>query len=109
MFYQRYLTLCDNAGLKPSTAATKAGFNKGTVSVWKSKYEKGEDVDPDQATVEKICKFFGCTEQYLRGIDKKIPTPEGGKAETAAALFSSLTPEQQAQALQFLEFLKGNQ
>ena len=85
MFYERYLKLCEGKGIAPSTAATKAGFNRGTVSVWKKKYEAGTDVVPDQGIINKICAFFGCTEPWLRGIadePKKAPTPEGERAIT---------------------------
>lgn len=69
MFYERYLRLCNAKGVKPSTAATEAGFNRGTVSVWKKKCEAGIDVTPDQETIDKICAYFGCSEQWLRGIE----------------------------------------
>ena len=71
MFYERYLQLCDAAKIAPSAAATNAGFNRGTVSVWKKKYEAGIDVTPDQEVINKICKFFGCTESWLRGISSQ--------------------------------------
>lgn len=84
MFYERYLQLCEEAKIAPSAAATKAGFNRGTVSVWKKKYEVGLDVTPDQDIVDKICNFFGCTESWIRGISeqKEKPTPvsESGPA-----------------------------
>ena len=80
MFYERYLQLCREAKLTPSAAATKAGFNRGTVSVWKRKYETGLDVTPEQEIVNKICAFFGCTESWLRGISaqkEKSPSEVG--------------------------------
>lgn len=76
MFYERYVSLCTREKFSPSTAAVKAGFNKGTVSVWKKKYEAGQDVVPEQEIVDKICAFFGCSESWLRGIEK-APTPDG--------------------------------
>lgn len=76
MFYERYVSLCTREQLSPSAAAGKAGFNKGTVSVWKKKYESGQDVVPEQEVIDKICAFFGCSESWLRGIEK-APTPEG--------------------------------
>ncbi len=79
MFYERYVSLCAREKLSPSTAAVKAGFNKGTVSVWKKKYEAGQDVVPDQEVIDKICAFFGCSESWLRGIEK-APTPEGERS-----------------------------
>ena len=76
MFYERYVSLCTREQLSPSAAAGKAGFNKGTVSVWKKKYEAGQDVVPEQEVIDKICALFGCSESWLRGIEK-APTPEG--------------------------------
>ena len=76
MFYERYVSLCTREQLSPSAAAGKAGFNKGTVSVWKKKYEAGQDVVPEQEVIDKICAFFGCSESWLRGIEK-APTPDG--------------------------------
>ena len=71
MFYERFLQLCKAQDIAPSAAATQAGFNRGTVSVWKKKYEAGQDVNPDQAVIQKICAFFHCSEQWLRGIAQK--------------------------------------
>ena len=76
MFYERYVSLCTREQLSPSAAAGKAGFNKGTVSVWKKKYEAGQDVVPEQEVIDKICAFFGCSESWLRGIEN-APPPEG--------------------------------
>ncbi len=80
MFYERYLALCEKRRLSPSAAATQAGFNRGTVSVWKKKYAAGVDVRPEKDVIEKICGFFGCSEMWLLGINRqeKKPTPENG-------------------------------
>lgn len=79
MFYERYLQLCEKNRLAPSAAADRAGFNRGTVSVWKKKYENGTDVRPEPDVIAKICVLFNCTESWLLGIDgqEKTPTPEG--------------------------------
>lgn len=75
MFYERYLKLCAAKKISPSTAATNAGFNRGTVSVWKKKFESGIDVTPDPDVIDKICAYFNCSEQWLRGIEQeKAPT-----------------------------------
>ena len=75
MFYERYLELCEKVRLSPSAAATNAGFNRGTVSVWKKKHEAGVDVRPEKDVIEKICKFFGCSETWLLGIDEQKEKP----------------------------------
>ena len=78
MFYERFVALCNENGIKPSAAAIQAGFNKGTVSVWKKKYTEGVDIRPDEGVVKKICSFFNCSEAWLLGIDEyeKKPTLE---------------------------------
>ena len=84
MFYERFLTLCEEKRISPSAAATQAGFNKGTVSVWKKRYSEGIDVRPEKAVIEKVCNFFDCSESWLLGIEehKKTPTPENGNERT---------------------------
>lgn len=66
VFYDVYLMLCKEKNLSPSAAAIQAGINKGTVSVWKKKWEKNVDVDPDKSTIDKLSSFFGVTEAKLR-------------------------------------------
>ena len=80
MFYERFLALCVEKGIAPSAAATQAGFNRGTVSVWKKKFIAGVDVRPDKDMLDKICKFFNCSETWLLGIDEKEkkPAPDDG-------------------------------
>lgn len=80
MFYERFLTLCKEKKVAPSAAATQAGFNKGTVSVWKKKFTEGFDVRPEKDVVEKICSFFNCSEAWLLGIEEyeKTPIPDDG-------------------------------
>jgi len=94
MFYERYLELCSK-NIAQSAAATKAGFNRGTVSVWKKKYEAGLDVAPEQDIINKICIFFGCSELWLRGManeSKKTPA------------FTGKEPQLSDQALMFALF-----
>ena len=80
MFYERFIALCEKNRVSPSAAALQAGFNKGTVSVWKKKYESGVDVRPDKDVIEKISAYFNCSESWLLGIDEqqKMPTPDNG-------------------------------
>ena len=75
MFYERYLLLCQGANQSPSSVAINAGFSKGTVSVWKKKYEQSVDVRPEPDVIDKICTYFNCTEAWLLGIDDKEKTP----------------------------------
>lgn len=91
MFYQRYIDLCNAKGESPSSAAEKAGFNKGTVSVWKKKFEQGIDVDPDQSVINKICSYFNVSESSIRGfgaLDAVLPPNMKGVNLTGAKIDS---------------------
>lgn len=74
MFYDVYCALCEKNGLTPSGAASKIGFNRASVTVWKNTGKA-----PKQELLLKIADFFGVTTDYLLTGDenKKAPTPEG--------------------------------
>lgn len=55
MFYDRYLQLCNNKGIKPSPAAVEAGISKSLVSKWK----KNSSEVPSMDILEKLAKYFG--------------------------------------------------
>ncbi len=69
MFYARYVELCAKKKVSPSKVALECGFNKGSVSVWKKKYEKGEDIKPTPETLVKIAAYFNVSVGYLLGIE----------------------------------------
>ncbi len=66
-FYDKYVKLCKDENVSPSKAALDMGINKGTVSVWKSKKEKGEEVEPSSPIVNKIADHFHVSTDYLLG------------------------------------------
>lgn len=69
MFYARYVELCANKKVSPSKVALECSFNKGSVSVWKKKYEKGEDIKPTPEILVKIAEYFNVSVGYLLGIE----------------------------------------
>ena len=109
MFYERYLTLCKEKNVSPSAAATQAGFNKGTVSVWKKKFTEGFDVRPEKDVVEKICSFFNCSEAWLLGIDEheKTPTPENGSERSELSDLIELIKQADDQTLELIRRVVG--
>ena len=74
MFYDVYCALCETNGLTPSGAASKIGFNRASVTVWKNTGKA-----PKQELLLKIADFFGVTTDYLLTGDenKKAPTQDG--------------------------------
>lgn len=134
MFYDVYMQLCKNKNLSPSAAAIQSGINKGTVSVWKKKWETGIDVDPDQTTIDKLCSFFNVQETDLRGLEhiypvlmpvaeakirmddalagiKETPDPkiEGVSAEAQEILdyIRDATPAELAEVCRYIGYLKS--
>lgn len=109
MFYERFLALCKGKGLAPSTAATQAGFNKGTVSVWKKKHAEGIDIRPEKAVVDKICEFFNCSEMWLLGIEeqKNKPTPEFGSEPSDIADLIERIKQADDQTLELIRRVVG--
>lgn len=65
MFYERYTSLCKNRGVSPSKVAVECGFNKGSVSVWKKKYQSGIDVHPSSEILIKIANYFNVSVDFL--------------------------------------------
>lgn len=66
MFYEVYCELCDKSGLTPSGAASKIGFNRASVTMWKNSGKA-----PKQDLLVKIADFFGVTTDYLLGQEEK--------------------------------------
>lgn len=74
MFYDVYCALCEKNGLTPSGAASKIGFNRASVTVWKNTGKA-----PKQELLLKIADFFGVTTDYLLTGEetKKAPAQDG--------------------------------
>ena len=64
MFYETFCRLCQIHSLTPSGAATKIGFNRASVTMWKNTGKA-----PKQELLIKIADFFGVTTDYLLGQD----------------------------------------
>ena len=78
MFYEIYCELCNKRGLTPSGAATKIGFNRASVTMWKNTGKA-----PKQELLIKIADFFDVTTDYLLGQEtetEKAPTDHGERS-----------------------------
>lgn len=71
MFYDIYCDLCQKHGLTPSGAATKIGFNRASVTMWKNTGKA-----PKQDLLVRIAEYFGVSVDYLLG-KEKAPTQTG--------------------------------
>lgn len=71
MFYDIYCDLCQKHGMTPSGAATKIGFNRASVTMWKNTGKA-----PKQDILVRIAEYFGVSVDYLLG-KENAPTPKG--------------------------------
>lgn len=70
MFYETYCELCEKHGLSPSGAASKIGFNRASVTMWKNSGKA-----PKQELLVKIADYFGVTTDYLLGQESAPAAP----------------------------------
>lgn len=59
-FYQKYVKLCKDNDLTPTTAALNAGISRGTVNRWKKGY------NPTDINLQKVADYFGVTVDYFK-------------------------------------------
>ena len=81
MFYDIYCSLCEQAGLSPSGAAAKIGFNRASITMWKN---SGNPPKPD--LLNKIADYFGVSVDYLLGNEQKKELPDDTDSEMAELL-----------------------
>lgn len=68
MFYDTFLQLCDEKGVKPTPAALAMGFSKATATKWKN------GSVPSSETLQIVADYFGVSVDYLlNGETKKSP------------------------------------
>lgn len=103
MFYDRFIQLCNERGIKPSRAAIEMGFQKSVVTRWKTS-------TPTDANKRRVADYFGVSVDYLLGIEKAATLSDDGwsarKKELYAAI-DSMTEEQAAAFLALWEQFKG--
>lgn len=72
-FYSAFLSLCQQKGVSPSTAAKEADISSGAPTAWKN------GAVPKPAQRAKLCRYFGVSDEQLLGYEQKekAPTSEG--------------------------------
>ena len=92
-FYNNFVKLCKEKGLKPSRAGIEAGIPKQTVSNWKVGRK------PSDTYIAQLADYFGVPVSFFSEEDQeteKSPAPDKG-TEDFARYFAMLTPEHQQQ------------
>ena len=103
MFYDNYIRLCNSINKSPSAVAVEMGIAKPTVNRWKN------GSCPTDATLVKICEYFGVSKSELTGEEtKKAPTPKGERDYTDLELIEAVmrASDQQKEAIRMFLKLK---
>ena len=71
-FYNNFVKLCKEKGLKPSRAGIEAGIPKQTVSNWKAGRK------PSDTYIAQLADYFGVPVEYFSEETEKQPTVSDG-------------------------------
>ena len=83
MFYDRFLELCAEKGVRPTNACIEAGLSRGLAAKWKStKTEK-----PSADALEKMSAYFGKTIDEILG-KEKAPAENGERTSDEELKFA---------------------
>lgn len=77
MFFDNFVKLCEENGVKPSRALTDAGVPRSAYSYWRREAGIGNDAKPTNQNAVKLAQYFDVTVDYLlTGNQKENPTQQ---------------------------------
>ena len=77
MFFDNFVRLCEQKGVKPSRALTEAGVPKSAYSYWRTEANAGNDAKPTNQNAVKLAQYFNVTVDYLlTGNQKENPSQQ---------------------------------
>ena len=86
MFFDNFVRLCEQKGVKPSRALTEAGVPKSAYSYWRTEAGAGNDAKPTNQNAVKLAQYFGVTVDYLLTGEQKENPPQQPQSEVDAAV-----------------------
>ncbi len=86
MFFDNFVRLCEQKGVKPSRALTEAGVPKSAYSYWRTEAGAGNDAKPTNQNAVKLAQYFNVTVDYLLTGEQKENPPQKPQSEVDAAL-----------------------
>lgn len=86
MFFDNFVRLCEQKGVKPSRALTEAGVPKSAYSYWRTEAGAGNDAKPTNQNAVKLAQYFGVTVDYLLTGNQKENPPQQPQNEVDAAV-----------------------
>ena len=84
MFFDNFVRLCEQKGVKPSRALTEAGVPKSAYSYWRTEAGAGNDAKPTNQNAVKLAQYFDVTVDYLLTGNQKENPPHQPQSEVDA-------------------------
>lgn len=84
MFFDNFVRLCKQKGVKPSRALTEAGVPKSAYSYWRTEAGAGNDAKPTNQNAVKLAQYFDVTVDYLLTGEQKENPPQQPQSEVDA-------------------------
>ena len=81
MFYDRFIQLCEQKGVKPTRAALDTGIARSAVSNWKSNWQRGIESLPSTNNAQALAEYFNVPVDYLLGNEEKPAAPKGSELD----------------------------
>lgn len=86
MFFDNFVRLCEQKGVKPSRALTEAGVPKSAYSYWRTEAGAGNDAKPTNQNAVKLAQYFNVTVDYILTGNQKENPPQQPQSEVDAAV-----------------------
>lgn len=86
MFFDNFVRLCEQKGVKPSRALTEAGVPKSAYSYWRTEAGAGNDAKPTNQNAVKLAQYFNVSVDYLLTGSQKENPPQWPQSEVDAAV-----------------------
>lgn len=84
MFFDNFVKLCEQKGVKPSRALTDAGVPKSAYSYWRTEAGAGNDAKPTNQNAVKLAQYFNVSVDYLLTGEQKENPPQQPQSEVDA-------------------------
>lgn len=86
MFFDNFVRLCEQKGVKPSRALTDAGVPKSAYSYWRAEAGIGNDAKPTNQNAVKLAQYFNVSVDYLLTGEQKENQPQQPQSEVDVAV-----------------------
>lgn len=102
MFYERFISLCQQRNEKPTALMESIGYTRGLASKWKNSYNSGGNPMPDVLTMIALAKHFGVSVEYLATGEKV------GEEKELIRILNSINITGREKILEYAKDIQGN-